>query len=291
MSLFGNAPYFLALGSALLYGAGDFTGGLATRRAGVLPVVVVSQSSGLVLLLLFLPFLPQASPSGADLLWSVSAALTGGAGVALLYRALAVGRMAVVAPTTAVCAVAIPVLVAVLLGERPGLPAAAGILLGVGSIVLVSQQTAEGAGGHAPAGRLPPGIALALVSGVAIGLFFLSLARTSPQAGMWPILVSRAVSVTLFGAAAAAGRRSLRVPGALLLALVCGVVDMSANALYLLAARSGPLSVVVTLSSLYPASTVLLARVVLGERLNGRQITGVGCALAAIVLIVSGGPP
>jgi drug/metabolite transporter (DMT)-like permease len=291
MSLFGNAPYFLALGSALLYGAGDFTGGLATRRAGVLPVVVVSQSSGLVLLLLFLPFLPQASPSGADLLWSVSAALTGGAGVALLYRALAVGRMAVVAPTTAVCAVAIPVLVAVLLGERPGLPAAAGILLGVGSIVLVSQQTAEGAGGHAPAGRLPPGIALALVSGVAIGLFFLSLARTSPQAGMWPILVSRAVSVTLFGAAAAAGRRSLRLPGVLLLALVCGVVDMSANALYLLAARSGPLSVVVTLSSLYPASTVLLARVVLGERLNGRQITGVGCALAAIVLIVSGGPP
>jgi uncharacterized membrane protein len=291
MSLFGNAPYFLALGSALLYGAGDFTGGLATRRAGVLPVVVVSQSSGLVLLLLFLPFLPPAWLSRADLLWSVSAALTGGAGVALLYRALAVGRMAVVAPTTAVCAVAIPVLVAVLLGERPGLPAAAGILLGVGSIVLVSQQTAEGAGGHAPAGRLPPGIALALVSGVAIGLFFLSLARTSPQAGMWPILVSRAVSVTLFGAAAAAGRRSLRVPGVLLLALVCGVVDMSANALYLLAARSGPLSVVVTLSSLYPASTVLLARVVLGERLNGRQITGVGCALAAIVLIVSGGPP
>jgi drug/metabolite transporter (DMT)-like permease len=291
MSLFGNAPYFLALGSALLYGAGDFSGGLATRRAGVLPVVVVSQSSGLVLLLLFLPFLPPAWLSRADLLWSVSAALTGGAGVALLYRALAVGRMAVVAPTTAVCAVAIPVLVAVLLGERPGLPAAAGILLGVGSIVLVSQQTAEGAGGHAPAGRLPPGIALALVSGVAIGLFFLSLARTSPQARMWPILVSRAVSVTLFGAAAAAGRRSLRVPGVLLLALVCGVVDMSANALYLLAARSGPLSVVVTLSSLYPASTVLLARVVLGERLNGRQITGVGCALAAIVLIVSGGPP
>jgi uncharacterized membrane protein len=291
MSLFGNAPYFLALGSALLYGAGDFTGGLATRRAGVLPVVVVSQSSGLVLLLLFLPFLPPAWLSRADLLWSVSAALTGGAGVALLYRALAVGRMAVVAPTTAVCAVAIPVLVAVLLGERPGLPAAAGILLGVGSIVLVSQQTAEGAGGHAPAGRLPPGIALALVSGVAIGLFFLSLARTSPQAGMWPILVSRAVSVTLFGAAAAAGRRSLRLPGVLLLALVCGVMDMSANAFYLLAARSGPLSVVVTLSSLYPASTVLLARVVLGERLNARQITGVGCALAAIVLIVSGGPP
>jgi drug/metabolite transporter (DMT)-like permease len=286
-------PYLLALASALLYGAADFTGGLATRRAGVLPVVVVSQLSGLVLLLLLMPFLPAASPSRADLLWGVSAALTGGVGVALLYRALAIGRMAVVAPTTAVCAVAIPVLVSVLLGERPGPPAVAGILLGVGSIVLVSQQTAAEAGArdHQSARRLPPGVGIALVSGVAIGLFFLSLARTGPEAGMWPILVSRAVSVTLFGVAAAAGRRSLRMPGVLVLTLVCGAVDMSANALYLLAARTGPLSVVVTLSSLYPASTVLLARVVLGERLNGRQITGVGCALAAIVLIVSGGGP
>lgn len=288
-------PYLLALASALLYGAADFTGGFATRRAGVLPVVVLSQLSGLVLLLLLLPFLPAASPSRADLLWGVSAALTGGAGVALLYRALAIGRMAVVAPTTAVCAVAIPVMVSVLLGERPGPPAVAGILLGVGSIVLVSQQTAADAGadarGHRSARRLPPGVGIALVSGVAIGLFLLSLARTRPEAGMWPILVSRAVSVTLFGAAAAAGRRSLRMPGVLALTIVCGVLDMSANALYLVAARAGPLSVVVTLASLYPASTVLLARVVLGERLNARQIAGVGCALAAIVLIVSGGRP
>ena len=226
------------------------------------------------------------------MLWGVSAALTGGVGVALLYRALAIGRMAVVAPTTAVCAVAIPVLVSVLLGERPGPAAVAGILLGVGSIVLVSQQTAAepGASRHRSTTRLPPGVGIALVSGVAIGFFFLSLARTRPEAGMWPILTSRAVSVTLFGAAAAVRRRSLRMPGALGLALLCGAVDMSANALYLLAARTGPLSVVVTLASLYPASTVLLARVVLGERLNGRQVAGVGCALAAIVLIVSGGP-
>jgi drug/metabolite transporter (DMT)-like permease len=286
-------PYLLALASALLYGAADFSGGLATRRAGVLAVVAVSQISGLVGLLALMPFLPPASPSGADLLWSASAALTGGAGVALLYRALAVGRMAVVAPTTAVCAVAIPVLVSVLLGERPGPPAVAGIVLGVGSIVLVSQQTEPAAGARAGRSgrRLPPGVAMALVSGVAIGLYFLSLAQTHREAGMWPILVSRAISVTLFSTAAAVRRRSLRMPGVLLLAVACGVVDMSANALYLLAARSGPLSVVVTLSSLYPASTVLLARVVLGERLNARQITGVGCALAAIVLIVSGAGP
>ena len=285
-------PYLLALGSALLYGAGDFTGGLATRRAATLPVIVLSQLSGLVLLVLLLPFLPPASPSRTDLLWGAAAGLTGGAGVALLYHGLAMGRMAVVAPTTAVCAVAVPVLVSVALGERPAPLAALGIVLGIGAIVLVSQQTlSEPAAGAPRAGRLPPGVGIALVSGVAIGLFFLSLAQTRTEAGMYPILASRATSVTLFGLAAVAGRRSLRLPGVFLLTLVCGILDMAANALYLIAARAGPLSVVVTLSSLYPASTVILARVVLGERLNARQIAGVGCALAAIVLIVGAGRP
>ncbi len=294
-------PYLLALASALLYGAGDFTGGLASRRASTLSVIVLSQLSGLVLLAVLLPVLPPASPSRADLLWGVSAGLTGGIGVALLYRGLAIGRMAVVAPTTAVCAVAIPVVASVLLGERPTPLAVLGILLGLGAIVLVSQQTApEMPPGPAPldprpaggatAGRLPPGVGIALVSGVAIGFFFLSLAQTRREAGMWPILASRATSVTLFGLAAVAGRRSLRMPGTLAISLLCGALDMSANALYLVAAQTGPLSVVVTLSSLYPASTVLLARVVLGERLNARQVAGVGCAFAAIVLIVSGRP-
>jgi drug/metabolite transporter (DMT)-like permease len=287
--------YLLALASALLYGAADFTGGLATRRAGTIPVVVISQFSGMVLLALLLPLLPGASPSRADLAWGVAAGLTGGIGVALLYRALAIGRMAVVAPVTAVCAVAIPVVVAMLQGERPGPLAVAGIVLGIISIVLVSQQTEAPAGPVQPAGsarsfRLPPGVAIALVSGVAIGFFFLSLAQTAPEAGMWPILGARVTSVTLFGIAAIAGRMSLRLPRpALSLALGGGTVDMLANAAYLLAAREGPLSLVVTLSSLYPASTVLLARVVLGERLNTRQIGGVVCALGAIVLIVTGG--
>jgi drug/metabolite transporter (DMT)-like permease len=285
-------PYLLAFVSSLLYGAADFTGGLATRRAGVLPVVAVSQLSGLVLLLLLLPFLPAASPSRTDLLWGVSAALAGSVGVALLYHALAIGRMAVVAPTTAVCAVAIPVVVSVLLGERPGPLGVGGILLGVGSIVLVSQQTAAEVdvrtGDDRPARRLPTGVAVALASGVAIGLFFLSLARTRPEAGMWPILMSRATSVTLFSAAAAFTRRSLRIPGALRLALICGAVDMAANALYLVAARVGPLSVVVTLSSLYPASTVLLAALVLHERVHRTQ--GLGLALCAVAIAcVAGG--
>jgi len=285
-------PYLLALASAVLYGAGDFTGGLATRRAGMLPVVVVSQLSGLILVVLLLPFLPAAEPSRADLIWGAAAGLTGGVGVALLYRALAIGRMAVVAPTTAVCAVVVPVLASFAMGERIGALPALGIALGIGAIVLVSQQSAPPVETRAnvTARRLPPGVGIALISGIAIGFFFLSLARTRPEAGMWPIVASRTVSVLLFSLGALAGRHSIRMPGTLALTILCGIVDMSANALYLLAVQAGPLSVMVTLSSLYPASTVLLARVVLGEQLNTRQVTGVVCALAAIVLIVSGGP-
>jgi uncharacterized membrane protein len=283
--------YLLAIGSALFYGAADFTGGLATRRAGAIPVVLVSQASGLVLLALILPLLPHASPSRADLLWGAVAGLTGGIGVALLYRALAIGRMAVVAPTTAVCAVTIPVVVSVLLGERPLPLATAGIALGIVSIVLVSRHQAVAQADSDPtASRRPAtGVGTAFASGVAIGFFFLSLAQTGPGAGMWPLIVARLVSVTLFGAVAVAGRRSIRMPAPVVtLVIGAGIIDMLANALYMLAARQGPLSLVVTLSSLYPASTVLLARVVLGERLNPWQISGVGCALAAIVMIVSG---
>jgi len=285
--------YLLAIGSAVLYGAADFTGGLTTRRVGTIPVVVLSQAGGLILLALMLPLLPHASPARTDLFWGALAGLTGGIGVALLYRALAIGTMAVVAPTTAVCAVAIPVVVSVLLGERPVPLALAGIALGIASIVLVSQQrTAEEPGRQdlaSPRSRRS-GVGTALASGVAIGFFFLTLAQTGSEAGMWPILVARLVSVTLFATVAIARGISIRMPARVaVLVIACGVIDMLANALYLLAARQGPLSIVVTLSSLYPASTVLLARVVLGERLNLWQISGVACALAAVVLIVSGG--
>lgn len=282
--------YLLAVGSAVLYGAADFTGGLTTRRAGTLPVVFLSQASGLILVALLLPLLPPASPARIDLLWGAVAGLTGGIGVALLYRALAIGTMAVVAPTTAVCAVAIPVVTSILLGERPAPVALAGIGLGVVSIVLVSQhrpaKSQEGGGASSGPGS---GIGTALASGIAIGFFLLSLAQARADAGMWPLLVSRSVSVALFGAAAMVSGVSLRMPAAMAsLAVVCGVMDMAANALYLIAAQQGPLSIVVTLASLYPASTVLLARVVLGERLNWWQISGVGCALSAVVLIVRG---
>jgi len=272
--------YLLAIASAALYGAADFLGGLASRRASTITVVVWSQASGLVMLLLVLPLLPDASPSRSDFLWGAIAGIAGSIGVGLLYRALAIGTMAVVAPTTAVCAVVIPVMAGVLAGERLAALTMAGMALAVIAIVLVSQErrTTQVA---------RKGMGIAFLSGVAIGFFFLALARTSAAAGMWPLVASRALSLVLFGALGLATGQSLGLVSPVSkVALGSGVVDMAANALYLAATRYGALSVVVTLASLYPASTVLLARVLLHERLSALQVSGVACALAAIVLIV-----
>lgn len=277
----------LALGSAVLYGSADFFGGLTARRANTIATVFVSQFVGLVLLLLVLPFLPAATVSSRDWVWGFVAGLSGGIGVALLYRALAVGAMAVVAPTTAVIAAMIPVLFAFALGERLRLVTWSGIALALGAIALVSRPARQEDSKPGQSRCRPPGFALALLSGVAVGIFFLSLARTTITAGIWPLVAARIASIALFGSIAMITGRTLRMSATpLATAVTGGALDMAANALYMIAARIGPLSVVVTLASLYPASTVLLARVVLGERLSVAQIGGIVCALAAVLIIV-----
>ncbi len=278
----------LALASAVLFGAGDFFGGLTARRVNAIAAVAVSQLVGLALLAVSIPFLPGVA-SSRDVLWGVAAGLTGGTGVALLYRALAVGTMAVVAPTTAVCAVVVPVLAAFALGERLKVITGAGIVLAVTGILLVSQQQRpeHAAGLRTTMRTVPTGIGIAVASGIAIGLFFLALARTTSAGGLWPLLFARITSVLMFLVLASATARSLRMPAPVVrTAVASGVLDMLANALYVVAARSGPLSVVVTLASLYPASTVVLAQMVLGERLSGMQKVGIFCTLTAVVVIV-----
>ena len=273
-----------SLASAALYGAADFLGGLATRRANTIAIVVISQGAGLLALGLMLPALPASFPTRTDLFWGAAAGVAGGIGVALLYRALAIGVMAIVAPITAVCAVTVPVAAAILIGERPGARTTAGIVLALIAIVLISQQTtgdreATVAQDFSPAparhvsSTRSRGTATALASGVAIGFFFLALARTGAQAGMWPLVAARAMSFGLFGVIALAVKVPMRLTRDVgIIAVSGGVLDMLANLLYLVASRYGPLSVVVTLASLYPASTVVLARVVLGERLNWTQL-------------------
>lgn len=277
----------LALGSALVYGAADFIGGLTSRRADTIAIVLISQAAGLLLASALVLADAASRPGVGDWLWGGLAGLAGGVGVGLLYRALAVGVMAVVAPMTAVCAVVVPVVFALALGERPALQETAGIMIAMLAILLVSQQAPTGAG-PAMVGKNSSGIGLALAAGFAIGFFFLALANTTPGAGLWPLVAARVASVALFSAVAILNRRSLRLERNLVLFVVAGgVLDMLANVLYLFATRTGPLTLAVTLASLYPASTVLLARLILQERLSARQWGGVVLALTAIVLIVS----
>jgi drug/metabolite transporter (DMT)-like permease len=275
--------YALAVLSSITYGAADFLGGLAAKRSSTFSVVVVSQLAGLILMLFSLPFLPPASPTAIDIAWGVASGLAGGIGVALLYRGLAIGVMSVVAPVTAVCAVIIPLVAGLVLGERPTALALVGVLLAIMAIVLVSQS------GHIEEGnRATTGLGIAIASGFAIGIFLVFLQRTGPSAGLWPLITARCVSVAFFTAAGLISRETL-IPWRKSMPIIIGggALDMVANILYLLAVRQGLLSIVATLTSLYPASTIILAQVVLRERLRPLQQGGVACAVLAIVLIVS----
>src|SRR5687767_31178 len=197
---------------------------MASRRASTIAVVVWSQAAGLVMLLLVLPLLPGASPSRSDWFWGAIAGIAGSVGVGLLYRALAIGTMAVVAPTTAVCAVVIPVMAGLLAGERLGAWTIAGIGLAIVAIVLVSKE-------HGTTHVARKGMGIAFLSGVAIGFFFLALARTAPTAGMWPLVASRAISLVLFGALGLATAQPMMMASPVArVAIGGGLVDMAANA-------------------------------------------------------------
>lgn len=272
----------LALSSALVYGASDFCGGLASRRAPAFAVVAVSQAAGLVALLALLPWL-AGDPSAAALGWGAAAGVAGTTAMVLFYRALAVGVMSVVAPVTALAGAAVPVLAGLAVGERVGTAAAVGIGLALVAVVLVA---AEGGLGSLRTAR-PGAFAPALASGAGFGIFFVLLDRAPSDAGLTPLVGARVLSLALLLLIALAAGRSLHVPRAgLPVVVLAGLGDMAANALFLLATQQeGPLAITAVLASLYPVSTVLLAQVLLRERLAGTQLAGVGAAAAAVVLI------
>lgn len=280
-----------ALMAAAVYGAADFLGGTVAKRASTLAAVVATQGAGLVLLLVGTPLMLNATVTANDVLFGALAGLTGSVGVALLYRGLAMGPMSVVAPITAVCAVVIPLIAGLMFGEQLTPLAALGVAMAIAAVVLLGQDEGPHASSAEPprtAAHVAQAVRIALASGVAIGGFFVCLGRTATPAGLWPLAISRTVSVTVFMAVALATRQTWKIPAAALpAAIACGGLDMIANGLYLAAVRQGQLSLVATLASLYPASTVLLARVVLGERLGRLQMVGVVAAGAAIVLIVA----
>lgn len=272
----------LALASAVVYGASDFLGGLSSRRAPVFGVVAVSQLAGVTALLLVLPWLGGPT-TAADLAWGAASGLAGATGLLIFFRALAGGVMSVVAPVTAVTAAAVPVLGGLLGGERIGPWATAGIVLALLAVVLVSAER----GLAALRAASPSSVGPALLAGLAFGCFFVLLDRTGDDAGLTPLVAARAASILLVLAVAGATASSVRIGrSAAPLVLCSGLGDMAANALFLLATQEGgQLAIVGVLASLYPVSTVVLAQVLLRERLVPAQVAGLATAAAAVVLI------
>jgi drug/metabolite transporter (DMT)-like permease len=275
----------LGLLVAVSYGAGDFFGGLSSRRLTPTVVVQASQLVGLASLAVALAVVPDQRLVGIDVARGAIAGTVGLLGLVLLYRGLAAGAMSIVAPVTAVGAAALPVVWGLLDGERPGAAALVGVALALLAVLLVSSPAADGA--PVP-GRAREAL-LALLAGSAFGVVFILLGSSGPDSGLWPVFGARAASVTVMTIVLLARGRppSIPPPGTRLLVAAAGVLDVLANGLFVVAAREGLLSLVSVISSLYPASTVVLAAVVLHERVDRRQQVGLALALVGVLLIAS----
>jgi drug/metabolite transporter (DMT)-like permease len=283
----------LGLAAAATYGAADFAGGLVSRRVNAICVVFVSQIAGVALLAIALPIDGAAFDPGA-VWWGAAAGIGGGGGVVFLYRGLARARMSVVAPITAVEAAIIPVLYGLVTGEQPGWLALTGIAIALIAVALVSAPRAEevpatNEAGRARARLTQPGIADALVAGLGFGCFFIFLSHAGQHSGMWPLIGSKMSSISLVAAAGLLTRASLKpVAGTWTGILIAGVLDAAANVFYLLASRAGLLTLAAVATSLYPASTVLLARIVLRERMSNGQLAGLALVVAGVAMMAAG---
>jgi drug/metabolite transporter (DMT)-like permease len=293
----------LALAAALLYGSADFLGGAAARRAPLLSVLVLSSVAGMIVTLTA-TLVDGAAPRAAGLGWGICAGAAGGAGLLIFYGGLAAGPMSVVAPLSALASTVLPVAVALAEGERPGALVYTGALLCIAAIVLVSSGSSATQGRDqyqdqgadrdphqdAGAGRRRAGRAIVtgLASGTAFGLFFLFIRNGSESGALWPVAAARMAGGAVIFAVAGARARAVRWRAstwALGAALAAGALDSSANICYAFATRAGLFGLAVVLTALYPGVTVLLARILLGERIGRLQGAGLALAAAGIVLV------
>lgn len=280
----------LSLVSALMYGVSDFVGGRASRRVPPVAVAFFAEAVMLPIALVLVPLVERDAPGTAAVVWGLVAGLTGSVGVVGLYIALAKGNMTVVAPVTGLVAAAVPVIVGVALGDRPTALAVVGIVLALGAVALIGGFGDLLAGGSHPRVEVRT-VVLAVAVGAAFGMLFVAFARAGDDAGMWPLLFARfsglpalAVTFLVLGRREARGHgRALVLPG-----VAVGVLIMCANGTYLVATRHGLLSIVAVVVAMYPASTVLLATIVDGERASRWQVTGMVLAAAALLMITLG---
>jgi len=271
----------LGLAAAIAYGIGDFAGAFASRRHTAVTVLLHSYPLGAVLMVAMLPLFPGAV-TGHTITFGVAGGLAGLVGVLVMYSLMIVAPMNVISPVTAVLAAMVPVVFGVVVGERPQLAAWFGIGLGIGAVVLVSRTTED----H-PHGRIATHVlALAFVSGLGFGCYFIFLARAGEDSGLWPLVISRIASAVLIVPIAWQRHAFAAIRGRMLaVTLAAGAFDAFANMCFLLATRHGLLSLASVLTSLYPAVTVMLAVGLLHEHTSRVQRVGLGLAAAAIVLI------
>jgi drug/metabolite transporter (DMT)-like permease len=278
----GYAVIVFGLLSAVAWGSGDFGGGLLSRRAPLFGVVIVTQLSGMIVALVLAAARSEPVPAGMDVVWAAGAGLSGVVGITSLYHALAVGRMGVVAPVTGVLAALVPVSVGIVSQGVPGTPVIAGIVVALLAVVLVTRAPT-----HDP-GR-PSGLGWALVAGLAIGSFNTFAGQLSAAGAFAPLVLIRLVQVAVLGLLVIVGRRAWRVDRGTAARLAgVGLLDMTGNAGFILAAQTGHLAVAAVLSSLYPVTTVLLAIVVLRERVSRSHVAGIALTAVAIALIGAG---
>jgi drug/metabolite transporter (DMT)-like permease len=272
------APVLFGLASAATWGAGDFCGGLASRRSSAIGVVIFGDLVGAVLLAGLALLLGEALPPLTALVWGALAGLAGAAGLLALYRSLALGRMSIASPLTAIFAGLFPVLFGLLTEGLPSVFQFAGFALALFGVWCLAST-----------GRLDfhwRDLGLPLISGFGFGLFFILIGQAARTAAIWPLVASRAAG-TLGLMAYALATRQFALPARehWPLTTLVGVLDAAGNGFFAFAARLGRLDVASVLASLYPASTVWLAWVFLKERLTRQQLVGVLAALAAVVLI------
>ena len=284
---------FVGVTAALIFGSADFAGGMAAKRISAVRVTAIGGLSGLVILLLAFPLFPSVWSTKAVLLGGVTG-ITGAFAVVLLYACLAIGPMSILSPLTAVISAMVPVLAGVVRGEHRGVLSYVAIVVALIAVVLVGFVPEKGA--VRPSLRA---LAMAVGAGALIGAFLILIDLTPGNSGLVPLVVSRTVNaIVMFsaiGIGALLARRRGPTPRAvgrwkpgLVLAIVAGVIDAIANALLLFGLRQGELTIQSVLTALYPAGTILLAAIVLRERIAPIQIVGLVLALVAAALLAVG---
>ena len=272
------ATVLFGLAASLCWGSGDFSGGLASRRTNATSVVIAAYAVGLVLMVVLALIWHEPFPSPPDILWGGLAGLAGALGLMMFYSALSIGRMGIAAPVSAVLTAGLPVIFSAFTEGWPSLLQLGGFALALLAIVLISRpERSKGS---------PKGIWLALLSGCCFGCFFILISRVSHAETFWPLAIARFTSVLLL-LVMAWMRRQQATPGKTVvpLVLLAGILDALGNAFFVLAAHTGRLDIAAVLSSLYPAATVLLATIVLRERMTRIQAIGILVALMSVPLI------